>query len=73
MANSPNGQFVAVCGNGEYIIYFALNLIKNHFGSADEVVNDIVQEIIPLAMAIVTYTSTANAQGTKVGSPYLPA
>lgn len=40
LAHSPNGRFVAVCGDGEYIIYTALNLRNKSFGSADEVVWD---------------------------------
>lgn len=40
LAHSPNGRFVAVCGDGEYIIYTALNLRNKSFGSADQVVWD---------------------------------
>lgn len=40
LAHSPNGRFVAVCGDGEYIVYTALNLRNKSFGSADEVVWD---------------------------------
>ena len=40
LSHSPNGRFVAVCGDGEYIIYTALNLRNKSFGSADEVVWD---------------------------------
>ena len=32
--HSPNGRFVAVCGDGEYIIYTALALRNQAFGSA---------------------------------------
>lgn len=40
LAHSPNGRFVAVCGDGEYIIYTALNLRNKSFGSGDQVVWD---------------------------------
>lgn len=40
LRHSPNGRFVAVCGDGEYIVYTALNLRNKSFGSADEVVWD---------------------------------
>lgn len=40
LSHSPNGRFVAVCGDGEYIIYTALNLRNKSFGSADQVVWD---------------------------------
>ncbi|CAN8072036.1 unnamed protein product [Agarophyton chilense] len=40
LAHSPNGRFVAVCGDGEYIIYTALNLRNKSFGAADQVVWD---------------------------------
>lgn len=40
LKHSPNGRFVAVCGDGEYIVYTALNLRNKSFGSADEVVWD---------------------------------
>ncbi|XP_034023732.1 coatomer subunit beta'-like [Thalassophryne amazonica] len=35
---SPNGRFVAVCGDGEYIIYTAMALRSKSFGSAQEFV-----------------------------------
>ncbi|KAJ0183581.1 hypothetical protein K1T71_000004 [Dendrolimus kikuchii] len=38
MAHSPNGRFVAVCGDGEYIIYTAMALRNKAFGSAHECV-----------------------------------
>lgn len=41
LAHSPNGRFVAVCGDGEYIIYTALNLRNKSFGPGDQVVWDI--------------------------------
>lgn len=34
LAHSPNGRFVAVCGDGEYIIYTALAWRNKSFGSA---------------------------------------
>ncbi|KAK7553854.1 coatomer beta [Phyllosticta citricarpa] len=34
LTHSPNGRFVAVCGDGEYIIYTALALRNQAFGSA---------------------------------------
>lgn len=34
LVHSPNGRFVAVCGDGEYIIYTALALRNQAFGSA---------------------------------------
>jgi len=34
LLHSPNGRFVAVCGDGEYIIYTALALRNQAFGSA---------------------------------------
>lgn len=40
LRHSPNGRFVAVCGDGEYIVYTALNLRNKSFGSADQVVWD---------------------------------
>lgn len=40
LAHSPNGRFVAVCGDGEYIIYTALNLRNKSFGPGDQVVWD---------------------------------
>jgi coatomer subunit beta' len=40
LRHSPNGRFVAVCGDGEYIIYTALNLRNKSFGPGDQVVWD---------------------------------
>ena len=34
LIHSPNGRFVAVCGDGEYIIYTALALRNQAFGTA---------------------------------------
>jgi len=34
LLHSPNGRFVAVCGDGEYIIYTSLALRNQAFGSA---------------------------------------
>jgi len=34
LIHSPNGRFVAVCGDGEYIIYTALALRNQAFGAA---------------------------------------
>lgn len=34
LIHSPNGRFVAVCGDGEYIIYTALALRNQAFGQA---------------------------------------
>jgi coatomer subunit beta' len=34
LIHSPNGRFIAVCGDGEYIIYTALALRNQAFGSA---------------------------------------
>lgn len=36
LLHSPNGRFVAVCGDGEYIIYTALALRNQAFGSAQD-------------------------------------
>ena len=36
--HNPNGRFVVVCGNGEYIIYTAMALRNKSFGSAHEFV-----------------------------------
>ncbi|KAK4958618.1 Coatomer subunit beta' [Elasticomyces elasticus] len=36
LMHSPNGRFVAVCGDGEYIIYTALALRNQAFGSATD-------------------------------------
>ncbi|KAJ2354645.1 Coatomer subunit beta' [Coemansia sp. RSA 2618] len=38
LRHSPNGRFVAVCGDGEYIIYTALAWRNKSFGSGQEVV-----------------------------------
>eukprot|EP00172_Hildenbrandia_rubra_P000517 Plantae.Rhodophyta-Hildenbrandia_rubra.ctg12622.p1 GENE.Plantae.Rhodophyta-Hildenbrandia_rubra.ctg12622~~Plantae.Rhodophyta-Hildenbrandia_rubra.ctg12622.p1 ORF type:complete len:944 (-),score=142.09 Plantae.Rhodophyta-Hildenbrandia_rubra.ctg12622:380-3211(-) len=40
LSHSPNGRFVSVCGDGEYIIYTALAWRNKSFGAADEVVWD---------------------------------
>lgn len=37
ISHSPNGRFVSVCGDGEYIIYTALAWRNKSFGQADEV------------------------------------
>ena len=34
LMHSPNGRFVAVCGDGEYIIYTALAWRNKSYGSA---------------------------------------
>ena len=34
LSHSPNGRFVVVCGDGEYIIHTALNLRNKSFGQA---------------------------------------
>ncbi|XP_024113944.1 coatomer subunit beta' isoform X3 [Oryzias melastigma] len=36
--HSPNGRFVVVCGDGEFIIYTAMALRSKSFGSAEEFV-----------------------------------
>ena len=36
--HNPNGRFVVVCGDGEYIIYTAMALRNKSFGSALEFV-----------------------------------
>ncbi|CAC5401586.1 COPB2 [Mytilus coruscus] len=36
IAHNPNGRFVVVCGDGEYIIYTAMALRNKSFGSAQE-------------------------------------
>jgi len=36
--HNPNGRFVVVCGDGEYIIYTALAWRNRSFGSALEIV-----------------------------------
>lgn len=38
VAHNPNGRFVVVCGDGEYIIYTAMALRNKSFGSAQEFV-----------------------------------
>ncbi|CAD7700543.1 unnamed protein product, partial [Ostreobium quekettii] len=38
LSHNPNGRFVAVCGDGEYIVYTALAWRNKSFGSADEFV-----------------------------------
>lgn len=38
ISHNPNGRFVVVCGDGEYIIYTALTLRNKSFGSAQEFV-----------------------------------
>ncbi|XP_054271210.1 coatomer subunit beta' isoform X2 [Macrosteles quadrilineatus] len=38
IAHNPNGRFVVVCGDGEYIIYTAMALRNKAFGSAHEFV-----------------------------------
>lgn len=38
IAHNPNGRFVVVCGDGEYIIYTAMVLRNKAFGSAQEFV-----------------------------------
>jgi len=40
ISHSPNGRFVSVCGDGEYIVYTALAWRNKSFGQADEVVWD---------------------------------
>jgi len=38
LSHSPNGRFVVVCGDGEYIIYTAITLRNKSYGSAMEFV-----------------------------------
>ena len=38
LAHNPNGRFVTVCGDGEFIIYTALAWRNKAFGPADEFV-----------------------------------
>ncbi|CAF1018734.1 unnamed protein product [Adineta steineri] len=38
LSHSPNGRFVVVCGDGEYIIYTAMTLRNKSYGSAMEFV-----------------------------------
>merc|ERR1712088_458641 len=38
IAHNPNGRFVVVCGDGEYIIYTAMALRNKSFGSAQKFV-----------------------------------
>ncbi|GFO05733.1 coatomer subunit beta' [Plakobranchus ocellatus] len=38
ISHNPNGRFVVVCGDGEYIIYTAMALRNKAFGSAQEFV-----------------------------------
>lgn len=38
IAHNPNGRFVVVCGDGEYIIYTAMALRNKSFGQAQEFV-----------------------------------
>jgi coatomer subunit beta' len=37
LSHNPNGRFVVVCGDGEYIIYTALAWRNRSFGSALEI------------------------------------
>lgn len=38
IAHNPNGRFVVVCGDGEYIIYTSMALRNKAFGTAQEFV-----------------------------------
>ncbi|EDV24175.1 uncharacterized protein TRIADDRAFT_26362, partial [Trichoplax adhaerens] len=38
IAHNPNGRFVVICGDGEYIIYTAMALRSKSYGSANEFV-----------------------------------
>lgn len=38
LKHNPNGRFVVVCGDGEYIIHTALNFRNKSFGQAHEFV-----------------------------------
>lgn len=38
VAHNPNGRFVVVCGDGEYIIYTSMALRNKAFGAAQEFV-----------------------------------
>ena len=38
LSHNPNGRFVTVCGDGEYIIYTALAWRNKSFGTAEEFV-----------------------------------
>ena len=38
LSHNPNGRFVTVCGDGEYIIYTALAWRNKSFGVAEEFV-----------------------------------
>lgn len=38
LQHNPNGRFVAVCGDGEFIVYTALAWRNKSFGQADEFV-----------------------------------
>lgn len=38
LVHTPNGRFVAVCGDGEYVVYTALAWRNKSFGSALEFV-----------------------------------
>ncbi|KAA8492792.1 Coatomer subunit beta'-1 [Porphyridium purpureum] len=40
LIHSPNGRFVAVCGDGEFIIYTALAWRNKSYGQADDIVWD---------------------------------
>ncbi|KAK4531355.1 hypothetical protein CCYA_CCYA07G2212 [Cyanidiococcus yangmingshanensis] len=40
ISHSPNGRFIAVCGDGEYTIYTALAWRNKSFGAGDELVWD---------------------------------
>jgi len=40
ISHSPNGRFIAVCGDGEYMIYTALAWRNKSFGTGDELVWD---------------------------------
>jgi coatomer subunit beta' len=73
LLHSPNGRFVAVCGDGEYIIYTALAWRNKSFGSALDFVwaskensNDFA--IRESATSVKVYKNfTENSGGLDVG------
>jgi coatomer subunit beta' len=54
LKHNPNGRFVVVCGDGEYIIYTALAWRNRSFGSALEFVwlTDILFPRIPTLLRV---------------------
>ncbi|GAB7351155.1 hypothetical protein MBLNU459_g1608t1 [Dothideomycetes sp. NU459] len=72
LLHSPNGRFVAVCGDGEYIIYTALALRNQAFGSALDFAwgskdNDKDYAIRESAMSVKTFRNFKEKATLNVG------